>query len=98
MTLRDELKSAVLQITPESFNDLALEIFRFQAAENPVYQKYLQSLRVNPLKIKYLAQIPFLPIQFFKFHKIISGNAPSQFIFESSGTSGQITSKHFAFL
>ena len=67
MTLRDELKSAVLQITPESFNDLALEIFRFQAAENPVYQKYLQNLSVNPLIIKQLTQIPFLPIQFFKF-------------------------------
>ena len=99
MGIRDELKSAVLQlndnsIKPNHFEELALEVFRFQARQNPVYKKYLGFLRVNPLNISRLDKIPFLPIQFFKHHKIISDNAPTQIIFESSGTTGDTTSKH----
>lgn len=102
MTIRDELKSAVLQLdNAHDFDDLALEVFRFQAEMNPVYNEYLRNLRVNPLKINRIDKIPFLPIQFFKYHKVISENAPTQMIFESSGTTGrhfagrQTTSKHF---
>ena len=99
MGIRDELKSAVLQLNAHSLNpihfeELALEVFRFQATQNPVYNKYLSLLRVNPLKISRLDKIPFLPIQFFKHHKVTSDNAPTQTIFESSGTTGDITSKH----
>ena len=100
MGIRDELKSAVLQLNdnslrPNYFEELALEIFRFQATQNPVYNKYLNFLRVNPVKINRLDKIPFLPIQFFKHHKVVSDNAPTQMIFESSGTTGDTTSKHF---
>ena len=99
MGIRDELKSAVLQLNdnflrPNYFEELALEVFRFQAVQNPVYNKYLSLLRVNPLEINRLDKIPFLPIQFFKHHKVVSNNAPTQIIFESSGTTGNTTSKH----
>ncbi len=99
MGIRDELKSAVLQLNdnslrPNHFEELALEVFRFQAMHNPVYKKYIDLLRVNPLKINRLDKIPFLPIQFFKHHKIVSDNAPTQMVFESSGTTGDTTSKH----
>ena len=99
MGIRDELKSAVLQLNdnslrPNHFEELALEIFRFQAMQNPVYYKYLSFLRVNPLEIKRLDKIPFLPIQFFKHHRVVSDNAPTQMIFESSGTTSDSTSKH----
>lgn len=100
MGIRDELKSAVLQlndnsIRPNHFEELALEVFRFQASNNFTYKEYLHFLKVNPLKINRLEKIPFLPIQFFKYHKIITDAAPTQMIFESSGTTGDITSKHF---
>jgi phenylacetate-coenzyme A ligase PaaK-like adenylate-forming protein len=99
MGIRDELKSAVLQLNdnflrPNYFEELALEVFRFQAMQNPVYNKYLSFLRVNPLKINRLDKIPFLPIQFFKHHRVVADNAPTQMIFESSGTTGDTTSKH----
>ncbi len=100
MGIRDELKSAVLQLNdnslrPNHFEELALEIFRFQASSNFTYKEYLSFLRVNPLLINRLDKIPFLPIQFFKHHKIITDAAPTQMVFESSGTTGDITSKHF---
>ncbi|MEP7171466.1 MAG: hypothetical protein ABI855_19000, partial [Bacteroidota bacterium] len=55
------------------FEKTALEIFRFQANENAVYKKYIEQLKINPGKINSISEIPFLPIQFFKTHKIISG-------------------------
>ena len=100
MGIRDELKSAVLQLNensqnPLAFEELTLEIFRFQAEANPVYKEYLGFLNINPQKINRLEKIPFLPIQFFKYHKVIADNAPTQIVFESSGTTQQNTSKHY---
>lgn len=99
MSIRDQLKSAVLQLSdasvrPHDFEELALEIFRFQASTNYTYKEYLSFLNVNPTQVSRLEKIPFLPIQFFKHHKIVSDAAPTQVIFESSGTTGDTTSKH----
>lgn len=76
------------------FLSFALEIFQLQAINNPVYKEYLQHLDVHPKEIKDIEKIPFLPIQFFKSHPIISGTEKPQTIFTSSGTSGEDTSKH----
>lgn len=45
--------------------------------------------------VKNIAQIPFLPISFFKTHTIQSNTAQPETIFTSSGTTGIITSRHF---
>jgi phenylacetate-coenzyme A ligase PaaK-like adenylate-forming protein len=45
-------------------------------------------------KVKTIQQIPFLPIQFFKSHEVVSNSNPIQTIFTSSGTTGMVTSKH----
>jgi phenylacetate-coenzyme A ligase PaaK-like adenylate-forming protein len=39
--------------------------------------------------------VPFLPVEFFKRHKIISGNQPEEIVFESSGTTGSNVSRHY---
>ncbi|HKR06453.1 MAG TPA: acyl transferase [Bacteroidia bacterium] len=82
------------------FEKTALEIFRFQSNENAVYKKYIEQLKINPGKINSIAQIPFLPIQFFKTHKVICSALPSSVFrlpssFSSSGTTGNETSKHY---
>jgi hypothetical protein len=88
------LKQKVLQITPEAFDDLALEIFRYQAENNLMYKKYLQHLDIQIDGVIKIEQIPFLPIEFFKTQNVVSGNNSTKITFESSGTTGQITSKH----
>jgi hypothetical protein len=45
-------------------------------------------------KVKSLEQIPFLPIQFFKSHDVVSNSDIIQETFTSSGTTGTITCKH----
>ena len=52
-------------------------------------------MKVEKETVKDIKQIPFLPIQFFKSHNVISSNEPIQQLFTSSGTSGENTSKHF---
>lgn len=76
------------------FESLALDVFNHQALQNKVYSQYLNSLRVNFSNIKSIHQIPFLPIQFFKSHTIITGEASAPIIFKSSGTTGTEVSKH----
>ena len=78
----------------KQFEKTALKVFRFQYENNLVYQEFCDLLKTNPQKVKSLQQIPFLPIQFFKSHAVVSNHNPIQATFTSSGTTGTITSKH----
>lgn len=78
-----------------AFEETALKIFRFQAKENAVYRSFLQYLSVNPEKIDSVQEIPFLPIQFFKTHRVVSSLKKEGIIFTSSGTTGIQQSRHF---
>lgn len=77
-----------------SFQAQALELFRYQALHNPVYRSFLAHLRCDPLQVKDVEQIPFLPVECFKSLRIRTGDAPAAVVFTSSGTTGQITSRH----
>jgi len=77
------------------FNKLALTIFRFQALNNPVYKAFLKYVKCDINKITQIEDIPFLPIQFFKTHRVLSDKSPVKEIFLSSGTTGLQQSKHF---
>jgi len=77
------------------FEKLAIKIFNYQAKNNKVYSEYIKYLGVNPEKINDIKKIPFLPIEFFKTHKIITGNKSEEIIFTSSGTTGMTSSKHY---
>lgn len=81
-------------LNAQSFNEIALRLFRFQARENPIYRQYLEALRVDITKINQIEDIPFLPIRFFKEHTIKTGNWTEKLFFESSGTTGAQTSRH----
>ena len=78
-----------------AFQEQALLVFRYQAANNPVYKQYLTTLGVSVEKVQNIREIPFLPIELFKSHQLISGKEDVQEIFTSSGTTGMQQSKHF---
>ena len=59
-------------INSEKFESFALEIFNYQFKNNLIYQDYCKQLKINSRKIKSIEKIPFLPISFFKSHKIVS--------------------------
>ena len=78
----------------KQFEKIALKVFRFQYENNLVYREFCEFLKVEKHTVKSLEKIPFLPVQFFKSHDVISTTEASQEIFTSSGTTGIITSKH----
>lgn len=78
----------------KQFEKIALKVFRFQYENNLVYKEFCDLLNITVSKVKSLEQIPFLPIQFFKSHQVVSNTNPIQATFTSSGTTGMITSKH----
>jgi phenylacetate-coenzyme A ligase PaaK-like adenylate-forming protein len=80
--------------TEDEFNNLALKIFKHQFENNPVYRSFCDLLYKHPSDVRSINEIPFLPIQFFKSHNVLSNINTVEKTFSSSGTTGSITSKH----
>ncbi|TWR25843.1 acyl transferase [Mucilaginibacter pallidiroseus] len=80
--------------TQQQFNDAALQIFKFQAEHNAVYKTFIDGLGVDVTAVNQVADIPFMPVEFFKAHNIVSTTDADEVIFTSSGTTGMITSRH----
>lgn len=76
----------------ENFKNICFEIFNFQMDYNPIYSSYSEIILKGKDPNK-LADIPFLPISFFKEEQIICQGQKIEEIFLSSGTSGN-QSKH----
>ncbi len=87
-------KISTLYTQPSYFDSLALEIFMYQATENQLYQSYLSLLNINPRSISKVADIPCLPISFFKSTPIKAGLWSSEAAFKSSGTGGTQSIHH----
>lgn len=81
------------QTTSDNFNELALSTFHNQLAEIKVYSDFCKALGKDTPKISSWREIPFLPISFFKTHRICA-ERPIVHVFESSGTGGN-RSQHF---
>ncbi|MEM0541745.1 acyl transferase [Flavobacterium sp. j3] len=78
----------------KQFEKIALKVFRSQYENNTVYREFCEFLKVEKHTVKSLEKIPFLPVQFFKSHDVISTSEAIQEIFTSSATTGMIASKH----
>jgi Acyl-protein synthetase, LuxE len=90
-----DLEKKVFAAPGNNFNELAVEIFHFQYQNNGIYRKYCDTLHVAADKVYSIEKIPFLPIRFFKSHQITTTDFTPGAIFESSGTTTSINSKHF---
>jgi phenylacetate-coenzyme A ligase PaaK-like adenylate-forming protein len=77
------------------FLEASLDLFNYQSARNSIYRNFLTSLGKYPSLIKTIYEIPFLPVEFFRDHKIISGEFLHEIIFQSSGTTGVNRGRHF---
>lgn len=79
----------------EEFQSLALEMYRFHYENNPVYRTFSASLKRNSGNVDTLEKIPFLPVEFFKEHKIYAAPGEPEMVFTSTGTGGLGTSHHY---
>jgi len=90
-----EFEHKIFLETGTSFDERALELFHFQYRHNKVYRTYVDTLHTDIAGIKLVENIPFLPIGFFKTQIVCSGEFEPELIFESSGTTQTINSRHF---
>ena len=96
MKMERNFRDKIFQINNDSdFLNQALNTFEYQYKNNAVYRDFAESLNKNPETVSKLEEIPFLPIEFFKNHIVISGGKEAQIVFESSGTTGNFTSRHY---
>ena len=81
-------------LAPQDFEGMASLVCRYQLEENLVYRRYADAIGFTGNFSENISPPVFLPISFFKSDLIVSGEFSPQAIFESSGTTGSITSRH----
>jgi len=65
MDQSQNLHSKIFKISERNFDQVALEIFKYQSKNNLIYKKYLKLSGVNVNRVKHIREIPFMPIDFF---------------------------------
>ena len=89
------MQNAVFNIQNQSdFKTCALQVFRHQFKNNAIYRSFCDLLYIHSSDVKEVEEIPFLPIQFFKSHAVLSSTQAVKETFTSSGTTGSSVSKH----
>ena len=78
-----------------TFEREALALFRYQAEHCPPYAEYVRLIGVDPASVTRVEDIPMLPIEIFKSHKVYCGENEPQIIFTSSATTGMVQSRHY---
>lgn len=83
-------------IRADNFEETALDVFRYQYNTNGIYRQFTDALHITPEDLKNLSDIPFLPVSFFKTHKVSTGDITgTTTVFESSTTTGLVPSRHY---
>ena len=77
------------------FEREALRLFRHQAEHCAPYAEYVRLLGVEPSQVQRVEDIPMLPIEIFKSHKVYCGEQELQMTFTSSATTGMVQSRHY---
>lgn len=91
---RAELLSRLAKLQSNNFEAIAQAVFVYQAEHNPLFAQYLNLLgrRIDAHTAPF--QPVFLPISLFKSYSIQTDQWTAETEFTSSGTTGQIPSRH----
>ncbi len=85
---------SIFDTKASSFLETANKVFSFQVTNNPVYKQWCGLLNMQTAPIVSLQQVPYLPVSFFKTHKVATTLFEPEYVFESSGTTQTVNSKH----
>lgn len=92
----EEMRERIFDLhSEEDFDKLCLDIFRYQYRNNDVYSRWCDLLGRGIGQVNRREDIPFLPIGFFRTHKVISFKEEPIAFFKSSGTSSASVSRHW---
>jgi hypothetical protein len=96
MSIYDEVLSFIEAPRPETFERLALAVFRYQFENVPVYRQYCVAYGASPEKVSVLDQIPAVSTVAFKYaevHNTAECDSPTALTFLTSGTSKGFTER-----
>ena len=82
-------------ITDQNFEEAALEMFRYQYANNEVCSQFCDLINRRPKAVKALKKYSFFPVELFKKHEVVTGAFTPESVFTSSTTSGGTPSIHW---
>jgi phenylacetate-coenzyme A ligase PaaK-like adenylate-forming protein len=94
MSTRSKLRDKIFKVNTQSFSTVVHEVFNYQYENNESYHQYCSLLNADPSKVYGIEQVPFLPIEIFKTHRVICKELHVEKIFASSGTTSSQTSRH----
>lgn len=90
------LKTDIYNVSDkESFKKTMIDVFYYQYENNIIYRRFVDNFKIK--SIKKIEDIPFIPIEAFKFHKIFCNETKKAFIFKSSGTTNLQRSSHYVY-
>ena len=91
-----EIQDSIFKIrTEEEFWETTRRVYNHQSLNNQVYKEFAALLGRDGRRVNTASDIPFLPVEFFRNHRIITGERPVEMIFESSGTTGVTPGRHY---
>lgn len=82
----------IFSVSNQGFLQQAMETFHFQYGNNSVFKQWCDL--IPQTQFKQSCDFSFLPISFFKSHQITTTLFEPEQVFESSGTTQTINSKH----
>lgn len=80
---------------PLEFNAFCIDLFHYQYSCNPVYHQFVDGLCKDISAITHYSRIPFLPVSFFRTHRVSCKGVEEAVVFESSGTTGMVPGRHY---
>ena len=85
----------IFTLQPAGIEPVAMELYRYQYRHNLIYGQYADAVGRSPESVGQAADIPFLPVSFFKSHTVATGTFNAGAVFESSGTTNTVNSRHY---
>lgn len=94
-SIDQQLRKKLFSLSRDEFESVALEVFRFQYAHCDVYNQWCKTLGIRLSQVRRLEDIPFLPVEFFRTHRVMTLHNKGEVVFTSSGTTSAMTSRHW---
>ena len=93
-----EFRNTIFSIqSDQQFNLAALKLFNYQTSATAIYKRFVELLKFKHTGIQHYSQLPFLPVSLFRNHVITDQQTQPKFYFASSGTTGQISGRHYIY-
>ena len=87
LSIYDQVLAFIAAPDAAAFEDLALEVFRHQAATIPAYREHCRAMGLNPDSVNQVEDIPPVSTLAFKSVRLAKGGStPEETIFLTSGT------------